>query len=208
MININIKYVIIGLIILILSSIVIVQRINLQKTRENLEVSRNNEKAYANGISIWQDKYNQEHAKTRVFEESINSFKNSADSVNKKILKQLELQGIKLKKLDQIVYQEVKIDTSLNKIINIPIMPDTVIDLSNQWVTNVLTLSPTLVKSDIKLENELFGTFTKKKETIQTPKKFFLFRLFQRKHTVIEADFYNTNPLIRTKNQKIIQIVD
>lgn len=208
MINIDVKYVIIGLIILVLASIVTIQRIDLRKTKANLEVSRNNEKAYATGVQIWQDKYNQAHAKTRVFEESMSSFKSSTDSINKKILKQLELQQIKLRKLDQIVYQEVKIDTSLAQVINIPTMPDTVIDLSNQWVKNIVTLSPVLVKSEIELESELYGTFTRKRETIQPAKKFFLLRWLQRKHNVIEADFYNTNPLIKTKNQKIVQIVN
>ena len=208
MINVDIKYIIIGAIFLLLTATVVIQYSALKKTREDLEVSRNNEKAYANGVTLWQDKYDQEHAKSRVFEENLASFKASSDSINKKILKQLELQGVKLRKLDQLVYQEVKIDTSLAKVINIPTMPDTIIDLSNQWIKNIITLSPLQVKSDIEIESEVYGTFTKKKETINTANKFFLFRWFQRKHTIIEADFYNTNPLIKTKNQKIIQIVN
>lgn len=208
MFKIDVPHLVLGILFLLVIGYTYFQNITLKATIDKLEQSRNNEKAYSAGIDVWRDKYNQEHTRTIVFEESLKSLRYSNDSITKKIMKQLELQGVKLKKLDQLVYQEVKIDTSLAKVINIPTMPDTTIDLSNQYITNIIKLSPTMVTSKVELDNELYGNFIKRKETINTPNKFFLFRLFQRKHVVIEGDFYNTNPLIKTKSQKIIQIVD
>ena len=47
----------------------------------------------------------------------------------------------------------------------------------------------------------------KKKETINPPKKFFLFRWFQRKHTILEVNMVEKNPYIENKNNRFIEII-
>lgn len=205
-------------IILILSGIFFfvyqIQQKKINNIRVQLEVARNNEKAYEKGVTIWKDAYNQEHATSLAFQETLKSLRSSQDSTTKKIYEVLKSQDVNFKKLERIVYSSTAISTTLERKIEVPIMLDSVMtfDLSNENITNVVDLylskDSTKIKSHIKLENEIYGTFTIRRETVEEPKKFFICRWFQAKHTLIEADLFNSNPLIKTKNQKIIQIVD
>lgn len=66
---------------------------------------------------------------------------------------------------------------------------------------NTITVIP-----EIKSEQHIVASY--KKETIKPPKKFFLFRLFQKKHKVLTIDIVEQNPYIDVKNQKYIEILE
>lgn len=203
------KYVIIGVLIitLLLSTNYFIKKINSIQTK--LEISRNNEKAHQKGIEIWRDRYGQEHAKSIMFAETVESFKKVNDSVTTRMLDLVEQQNIKLKSLERLAYTQTKISTILERDISIPTMPDTTIDLSTPHIKNILHLSPLRIASDISLENETLTTMTIKKEPVGLPKKTVVGKLFQKwfgkKHIVIEGETIQTNPLIETGNQKFIQ---
>jgi hypothetical protein len=110
----------------------------LKSTQVNLEVSRNNEKAYAESLTQWKDVYGIEHTKSRMFEETLSSFKNSSDSLNQLLVSEIKRQNIKLKNVERAFYQKSGIDTTIYRDINIPTMPDTVIDLSNEYIKAIL----------------------------------------------------------------------
>lgn len=46
-----------------------------------------------------------------------------------------------------------------------------------------------------------------RKETINPPKKFFLFRWFQKKHRVVEVVVIENSPYVSDKQQKFIEII-
>ena len=46
-----------------------------------------------------------------------------------------------------------------------------------------------------------------KKETVNPPKKFFLFRWFQKKHKIIQVDVIEKNPYVQNEVSRYIEIV-
>ena len=46
-----------------------------------------------------------------------------------------------------------------------------------------------------------------KKETVNPPKKFFLFRWFQKKHLVVHVDVIEKNPYVGSENSKYVEIL-
>jgi len=46
-----------------------------------------------------------------------------------------------------------------------------------------------------------------KKETVNPPKKFWLFRLFQKKHLVLQVDVIEKNPYIDTQQSRYVEII-
>ena len=63
---------------------------------------------------------------------------------------------------------------------------------------NLITTNPTFI-------SEKYIIVNKKKETINPPKKFFLFRWFQRKHWVMEVNVVEKNPYIKESNNRFIE---
>ena len=67
--------------------------------------------------------------------------------------------------------------------------------------TNLITTNPTFISDKYIIVN-------KKKETINPPKKFFLFRWFQKKHWVMEVNIKEKSPYIREVNNRFIEIIE
>ena len=63
-----------------------------------------------------------------------------------------------------------------------------------------ITISPT-----IRSEKNII--VSSRKETVNPPKKFFLFRWFQRKQTVLQVDVVEKTPYIKTDNNRYIEVL-
>lgn len=208
------RFVIIGLLIAAFVFTYVNFKSKLAETQAKLEISRNNEKAQEKGVEIWKDRYGQEHAKSIQFSETMNKLISKGevrDSVTERMMTILKQQDVNYKKLERLMYTKSKVEVTLGKDVVIPTMPDTTIDLSNAYIQNVIHLSPTKVSADVKLENETVTTFTAKRVPVDPYKKTIVGRLFQKwfskKHTLIEGETIQTNPLIETQSQKFIQVV-
>ena len=66
---------------------------------------------------------------------------------------------------------------------------------------NLITINPTFI-------SEKYIIVNKKKETINPPKKFFLFRWFQKKHLVMEVHIKEKNPYIKEIDNKFVEIIN
>ena len=87
---------------------------------------------------------------------------------------------------------DIKVDTSLNDV----------------WYRIRLSLeypSQIIVSPSFKSEKYIVA-FTKK-ETVNPPKKFFLFRWFQRKHKVLNVDIKEKNPYVQEQTSRYVQII-
>lgn len=182
----------------------------IEVLRTQLEVSRTNEKALTKGVELWKDRYGREHTTSIMFSNSISQLKNEADENNKRIMEILALQNKELKKLKQVGYVHTTLDTTLSKDIELAI-PDTTIDLSDlPYLTNILYLSPHKISSRIQLENETVMAITARREPIAPRKNTWLGRVIQNifadKHIVTEVDVLNSNPYLKTKQQRFIEI--
>lgn len=86
-------------------------------------------------------------------------------------------------------------------------MVDTTI--ADQWYTLRMTLLfPDIVTVTPSFRNELGVVVSKRRETIEPPRRFFLFRLFQKKHDVIVVDVTDGSPYCDVESQRFVKVMD
>lgn len=168
-------------------------------------VSIENVKAYDMELSGLKDN-------NRVFKLTVEQLNYFNDSITKKLNESRKQLGIKDKYLQQLQYELLTVskpDTMKLKdtifVNNFKL--DTI--LGDKWVRTNLHLqypSTVAIKPEVILERHTF--INGKRETVNPPKKFFLFRWFQRKHTVVEVNIRELNPYVVNKEQRYIQIID
>lgn len=168
-------------------------------------VSIENVKAYDMELSGLKDN-------NRVFKLTVEQLNYFNDSITKKLNESRKQLGIKDKYLQQLQYELLTVskpDTMKLKdtifVNNFKL--DTI--LGDKWVRTDLHLqypSTVAIKPEVILERHTF--INGKRETVNPPKKFFLFRWFQRKHTVVEVNIRELNPYVVNKEQRYIQIID
>ena len=136
------------------------------------------------------------------------------DSISLKLQKAVKELDIQRKNLRQLQY--IKSVTAVDTLFiehkdTIFVSPkfhlDTLIT-DNKWYSVYLGLQyPNLVSIKPQFTNEFIVVTTAKKECVDTPKKFFLARWFQKKHTVLETVVTDNNPYSEVKNNRFINIV-
>lgn len=142
----------------------------------------------------------------------MSELKASKDSLNKELMKTIEDLNIKPKKVTEVVYLEKEVfktdtlklnDTIFVEGLNID---TTIVD---EWSkVNIKMKYPDILSTTFSTTSDNTIVFYKKRETVNPPRKFFLFRWFQKKHTIIEAEVVEKNPYIETKKQRFITIDD
>ena len=65
--------------------------------------------------------------------------------------------------------------------------------------------SEVIIRPEFKSSKHI--VVSKRRETVNPPKKFFLFRLFQKKHDVIVVDVVEKNPYVSDENTRYVEIV-
>ena len=193
-------------ILLIIISIIVVSN-KIQKLRSKLDLSEQNVKAYEseNDTLVEQSKQ---------FQLTMSQLAYSKDSIIcrlNEVRKELKVKDKNIKELLYLKQRISKADTILvhsrDTIFKSPEFKlDTV--LGDKWYQlklglyypNKLIVSPTFISEDYVIASY-------KKETVNPPKKFFLARLFQKKHKVIVVQVMNKSPYIQQKQQKFINIV-
>lgn len=200
------KYIIIaiGVLILGLSTSTMLLYNNNKSLQKEVDISQQNYKAYVAQNSTLQQQ-------NRVFQLTVDQMKYYNDSITDKMLsvvKQLKIKEDKIKSLQYYKDNFNKADTI--------VVPDTIfvkdvsIDtlLGDQYYSLNLKLQyPNKIQTNVSFTNEKYITVSGKKETINPPKKFFLFRWFQKKHTVLTIDVFDTNPYINNKSKRFIETI-
>lgn len=198
------KYLIIILLILISSIIYLVQR-NKQLTTK-YETSIENIKAYDAELSGLR-------GDTKVYKLTIEQLNYFNDSIIKKMkVVQKEL-GIKDKRLQQLQYEASHAQRADTIILKDTLFRDPQLKLDtivgDKWFkTNLHLEFPSTIALKPEIELERYTFINGKRETVNPPKKFFLFRWFQKRHTVIEVNVREMNPYVKDKTQRFIQIIE
>jgi hypothetical protein len=149
--------------------------------------------------------------KTEVLSLTIDQLNYYNDSINQKIKEVQEELGIKNKNIKSIHYITetiTKTDTLVLKdtIFREDFKLDTLIQ--DEWYKLSLSLAyPGRIAVSPSFNSEKYIVASYRKETVNPPKKFFLFRWFQRKHKVVEVEIVEKNPYINTKQQRYIEII-
>ena len=202
------KYIRIGIVILI--SLLAVSTYTLynrnQDLKEELSVSMTNQKAFiAENTSLKEE--------NRAFKFTIEQLNYYNDSILQKmndVRKELKIKDSNLKQMQYLSSVSTKKDTVLftdTVFRDKSLALDTII--GDKWYNIRLGLKyPNLIYTKPTFTSEKYIIVNKKKETINPPKKFFLFRWFQRKHWVMEVHIKEKNPYIKEVNNKFVEIIE
>ena len=201
------KYIRIGIGILIIFLVVSTYTLynRNQDFKEKISVLMSNQKAFiAENSSLKND--------NRVFKFTVDQLNYYNDSILQEMNNIRKSIGIKDKDLNQIQY----ISTEITKTDTI-ILKDTIFKETNfkvdtiigdDWYQLKLGLKyPNTIITSPKFISDKYIIVSSKKETIDPPKKCWLLRLFQKKHTVLKVDVVEKNPYIENKQQRFIEII-
>lgn len=202
------RYIRIGIVILI--SLLAVSTYTLynrnQDLKEEISVSMTNQKAFiAENSSLKEE--------NRAFKFTIEQLNYYNDSILQKmndVRKELKIKDSNLKQMQYLSSVSTKKDTVLftdTIFRDKSLALDTII--GDKWYNIRLGLKyPNLIYTKPTFTSEKYIIVNKKKETINPPKKFFLFRWFQRKHWVMEVHIKEKNPYIKEVNNKFVEIIE
>ena len=202
------KYIRIGIVILVslLSISVYTLYTNNQKLKEKISISVSNEKAFIAENSSLKNE-------NRVFKFTVEQLNYYNDSILEKmneVRKELKIRDGNLKQMQYLLSEATKKDTIVfrDTLFKEPTLDiDTLI--GDKWYNIRLELKyPNLITTNPTFISEKYIIVNKKKETINPPKKFFLFRWFQRKHWVMEVNIKEKSPYIREVNNRFIEIIE
>lgn len=193
-------------IIALLIGFIGVQSVRLHNEKKKYDTAIQNNKAYESQLNVIQDE-------NKIFQFTIEQL----EILNDKSIKELDSMrkelGIKDKKLQQMGKVKEKIYIVDSIIVHDTIFdnPDFVLDtcLGDKWYQNCLHMAyPNEISSQIDINTDLNCFIHTTRETINPPKKTWLGRLFQRKHTVINVNVVENNPHSNVKEVKFIKILD
>ena len=202
------KYIRIGIVILM--SLLAVSTYTLynrnQDLKEEISVSMSNQKAFiAENSSLKEE--------NRVFKFTVEQLNYYNDSILQKmndVRKELKIRDNNLKQMQYLLSEATKKDTIVfrDTLFKEPTLNvDTLV--GDKWYNIRLGLKyPNLITTNPTFISEKYIIVNKKKETINPPKKFFLFRWFQRKHWVMEVNIKEKNPYIKEIDNKFVEIID
>lgn len=177
-----------------------------QNLEEKLSISISNEKAFIAENSSLKDE-------SRAFKFTIEQLNYYNDSILQKmneVRKELKIKDDNLKQMQYLLSEATKKDTIVfrDTLFREPSLNiDTII--GDKWYNIRLGLKyPNLIYTEPTFTSEKYIIVNKKKETVNPPKKFFLFRWFQRKHWVMEVHIKEKNPYIKETNNKFVEIIE
>lgn len=177
----------------------------LRKTQTELEYAVNNAKAYEYENS----KISKENRQFLLTIDQLNSSKDSLVQKLNAARKDLRIKDKNIKELQYIASQASKTDSIFvrDTIFVEEVKLDTI--LTDQWASMRLQLEyPNKIITDYSFKNEEIIIASAKKETVNPPKKCWLARLFQKKHTVITVEVVQQNPYCETKEQRHIKLIE
>ena len=196
--------------IVVLFGIVAFEWYQLSEVYEKWETAEANVKAYSEELSSSKNK-------NTALQLSVDQLKYFNDSVLQALddtRKELKIKDKNLKALQAISSKFTKRDT-----IRIPgdtifrepsFALDTLVrdEWGGDWYTLRLGLKyPSMITVEPEFKSDKHIIVSSKKETVNPPKKFFLFRWFQRKHTVLHIDVIERNPYVKSENSKYVEII-
>ena len=192
----------------ILAALVLVLGISIRKCQDiqdRLDIASANIKAYDMQLSNEKDK----NTAYQFTIDQLNYFQDSILMELNETRKKLKIKDSKLKSLQYISSSFSKTDTVIVEdtiFKDIAFSFDTVI--GDDWYNVNLGLKyPSTIAVAPEFKSVKHVVISARKETVNPPKKFFLFRWFQRKHQVIQVDVVEKNPYSGDSESRYIEII-
>ena len=197
------KYLILTIIVLL--ALVGVMWKQVKYTNQKWKTSEANLKAYAN---INREVEGQNMALHLTIDQ-LGYFKDSVLQELDNTRRQLKIKDKNLKALQLVSSSFSKSDTIILKdtlFKEVSLDVDTV--LGDKWYNVRLGLKyPSMIAVKPYFKSEKHIVVSSKKETVNPPKKFWLFRLFQRKHIVLHIDMKEKNPYVKDETSRYVEIL-
>lgn len=206
--NKNVKYFLIcGLILSILS---VVNNYFLIKSKTSTDKKW---KEAVENAKAYRELFSNSESKNRAFKLTIDQLKNSNDSIFQELneaRKELKVKDSKLKSLQYVSSSFSKVDTITLK--GDTIFKDSHVNidtlLSDKWYSVRVGLKyPSTVSIEPKFLSIKYIVVSAKKETVNPPKRFFLFRWFQKKQIRLNVDVVEKNPYVQNQDNRFVEIV-
>lgn len=147
----------------------------------------------------------------REFQLTIDDLKASKDSLNQKLLSQVQKMKIKDKTIQSLQYTTSvinKTDTIVlsDTIFREPVQLDTII--GDEWYNMKLRLEyPSTIITKPTFRSEKYVIVHTKKEYDKKPSKLFFIRWFQKKHTTVVVEMEEKNPYIENQENRFVKII-
>lgn len=180
---------------------------HIQKINKKWETAEANVKAYSNGLSDSQYK----NTALMLTVDQLQYFNDSVLKALDDTRNELKIKDRNLKALQAVSSSFSKKDTiRITQVDTLFKEPALAIDtiIGDEWYSLRLGLkypSMIAVKPDFKSEKHII--VSTKKETVNPPKKFFLFRWFQKRHTVLNINVVEKNPYVSDESSKYVEIL-
>jgi len=195
----------IGVLIVSLGSCLWEQHIRIQNLNDKLYVAVNNNKAYEAQVDSLENN-------TIQFQYAVDQLNHSNDSLVQKLnqtRKQLKVKDNKIAELQYIASENKKVDSVFVRD-TIFRNPEFVLDtaITDKWSSLKLHAEyPNLIAADYSFNNETTVIMQNSRVTIDPPKKFFVWRWFQKKHTIVEVDVVQENPYCVNKEERFVKVI-
>lgn len=177
--------------ILLLGAVCFIQYRTNQSLKRDLVVSTLNEKA------LYDDKV--------VLQFSIERLKHINDSVIQNLMDQKKKLNIRNKELQAMASLGSTFHVRDTIQLNLTSL-DTC--LTDEWRSVCLSSIDNQLCTDVTVKSQKDVYVTTKRETIEPPKRFFICRWFQKKHTVTRVTVHEENPYIESQENVYVRITE
>ena len=199
------KYLIFAAVILMLASALAVSLYYNSGIKGRLDVANANIKAYDALLSSEK----QQNAAHQLTIDQLKYFNDSVLVALNDTREELKIKDKNLKALQAVHSVFTKVDTL---VLNDTIFkePSFALDtlIGDDWYSLQLGLKyPSTIVTKPVFKSDKHIVVSVRKETVNPPKKFFLFRWFQRRHEVLRVDVVEKNPYVTDESSRYIEIL-
>lgn len=184
---------------------VLITNEKLQDYKEKLNIAESNSKA----LLLDNEGLNNSNRMLQLTLEQVNYYNDSITRALKNTINKSNSKDAKIEQLQYMLATNFRVDTLIFK--DTIFVKDYYVDTTitdNKWYSLNMTLSyPNNVTVAPKFTNEYTTIFSSKKETVYPPKKCFLLRWFQKKHTIVEVSVFNNNPYSTIDTTRFIKTI-
>lgn len=177
----------------------------IRHVEEKWKIAEANVKAYSSQLGTTKEK----NIALQLTVDQLEYFNDSILEALDQTRKELKIKDKNLKALQQVTSVFVKTDTLILKdtLFREPTLAvDTLI--GDEWYSVRLGLKyPSMIAIQPEFKSEKHIIVSHKKETVNPPKKFFLFRWFQKRHYVLNVDVVEKNPYVDGESSKYVEII-
>lgn len=195
---------VLGIVVILLLSFIGVLQHKYNKAKEELNIEIINGKAYQDQLEGIQ----QDNAQ---FEISMRTLRHFNDSISQKLVKTIDSLKIKDKRINSLIHQNIVLskkdtvklrDTIFKKDLQL----DTIV--GDKYISLDLKLRyPNTIIYQPTINLDLTTIISDTKEYVKPRKKYWIQRIFQKKHYVVRGKIIIDNPYVTTNQYRFIKII-